>query len=208
MTRTKGRGRVRRLMSSERTVLPGGEGPDRWASLAAELLARAERAHRDGRPALAQQRVLEMQRAVRRSMSTRFVSTLQKRVARLRESQRSAASVRTIKPSAAAAQGESTQRTTKQAARTKAVPSPSVKKSTCFDCGKSGQVSTLTVKSGKPRCPKCHASWAKMTCSRCRRTWHRTAADGRRRLCDRCRQGDDPDRYTLSMGAPSLGRRR
>ena len=74
-------------------------------------------------------------------------------------------------------------------------------------CGVCGSVKGLSLKSGRPRCEKCHAKWAIRRCPRCGSAWTRTSpADSRRRNCPKCRRPG----YSMivSAGAPSLGRRR
>ena len=82
-----------------------------------------------------------------------------------------------------------------------------LRRQSCHDCRARGSSKVLTLKSGRPRCKKCHDIWAKRLCPRCGSTWTRqSSADARRRNCPSCRpSGDD---YTVSAGAPSLGRRR
>lgn len=77
----------------------------------------------------------------------------------------------------------------------------------CHDCHVRGSSKVLTLRSGQPRCEKCHEKWARRRCARCGSTWTRkSAADARRRNCPSCRR--DQDDFTVSAGAPSLGRRR
>lgn len=82
-----------------------------------------------------------------------------------------------------------------------------LRRQSCHDCRARGSIRALTLNSGQPRCMKCHAQWATRLCARCGSTWTRqSAADARRRNCPSCRRSRDD--FTVSAGAPSLGRRR
>lgn len=77
----------------------------------------------------------------------------------------------------------------------------------CYDCGARGSSTMLNLNSGRSRCRKCHQKWAKRRCARCGLPWTRkSSADARRRNCPSCRPS--PKLFTVSAGAPSLGRRR
>lgn len=76
----------------------------------------------------------------------------------------------------------------------------------CYSCGAPGSSTTLSVKSGQAQCGKCHEKWARRRCLRCGKEWTRTLiADARRRNCPSCRPSQEL--FTVSAGAPSLGRR-
>jgi hypothetical protein len=78
----------------------------------------------------------------------------------------------------------------------------------CVGCKQDFKLSRMSKKSGQLRCPSCHARWARVTCSRCGKSFKRTPAAPRLRLCDLCRARSSQSVRTVSGGLPTLGKRR
>jgi DNA-directed RNA polymerase subunit RPC12/RpoP len=78
----------------------------------------------------------------------------------------------------------------------------------CVGCGKLGSRTSLTKKSGSPRCSACHDKWAHPKCTTCGKPFKRDVSMPRQRVCSACGGGIAPTPRTVSGGLPTLGRGR
>jgi len=159
----------------------------------------------------------QIQRAKKRSFdlrqglfppSTLRTSPLPKKALEVKASSRSVSNPES-RSSGAKKRLQTEQRASRQALKTedKIRRAAEILRRSCYGCGARGSSTTLNLNSGRARCRKCHQKWAQRRCLRCGLPWTRkSSADARLRNCPSC--GPSPKLFTVSAGAPSLGRRR
>ena len=211
---------------------------DRWLLVVQELLSQASKAGRAGDGQFLGQRLDEadrilrrlsrgkpgqtsnnkqIQRAKKRSFdlrqgglpsSTLHTSPLPRKALRVKASPRSMGKPES-RSSGAKTRLQTEERASRQALKKEAASSRAAEilRRSCYGCGARGSSTTLNLNSGRARCRKCQQKWAQRRCLRCGLPWTRkSSADARLRNCPSCRPS--PKLFTVSAGAPSLGRRR